>query len=233
MKYNSKIITLGALALLLTGTFVSLVSADKEHKGGWIQSGSVVKYIDNNDSQTNVDINKNGAVTLRGAKIVSISGNLITVTSTLGNSVLTWTGNIDSTTKLEAKNGKTVLVTDMGVGDIVTVKGTMNSGSGLNFKATLIRDVSKAYVPVVTNTKQIFEGTLTVQPGTTVPTALTINIGNSPQVVNISATTILLNKNWLPVGLGTFLNGDGIRVFGFIPSGNTTVTGLVVRDTTR
>ncbi len=232
-KYGVKIATFGVLATMLLAS-VATVSADNDDKlRGWVKSGSEVKYVDSNDANTNVDINRNGVVSIRGGKVVAISGNQIVVSSTLGSSVLTWSGSIDSATKLEAKNGRTIVLTDITVGDTVTVKGTMNSGSGLSFKTSLIRDISKAYVPVVTNTKQIFEGKLTVLPGSTTPTTITMMIGNTAQVVSISPTTLILNSSWLPVALSTFQLNDQVRIFGFVPTGSSTVTGLVFRNATR
>jgi hypothetical protein len=232
-KYGAKIATFGVLATVLMAS-VATVSADNNNKlSGWVKAGSEVRYVDSNDANTNVDINKNGVVSIRGGKVVAISGNQIVVSSTLGSSVLTWTGSIDSTTKLEAKNGKTIELANIAVGDVVTVKGTMNSGSGLSFKTSLIRDISKAYVPVVANTKQIFEGKLTALPGSTTPTSITMMIGNTAQVVSISPTTLILNSSWLPVGLSTFQLNDQVRVFGFVPSGSNVVTGLVLRNATR
>lgn len=229
-------LNLSALAFFLV-VFATAQSAsannDNGKHDGWIKPGNTVKYIESSDAGKNVDINKNGTVVIRGGVITSISGNMIVVSTTLGSSVLTWTGNFDSSTKLESKNGKAIDLSQITVGDTVTIKGTMNSGSSLSLKVSLIRDISKAVTPVVANTKQVFEGKLTAQAGNTIPTTITMLIGSTPQVVNLSSLTILLNKAWGVVSLSNFQIGDTVRVFGFVPTGSTSVTALVLRNASR
>jgi len=225
---------IGAITALVLFVSVSSVYANNNGKhSGFVGSGNTVKYFDSNDSGKNASIDKNGQVVLRGAVVTSISGNLITVTTSLGPTTLTWTGNYDSSTKLEAKNGKAIDISQITVGDTVTIKGTMNSGSSLSLKVSLIRDVSKSVTTVTPNTKQVFEGKLTALPGASAPTTITMTIGSTAQVVNLSAITILLNKLWTPTTLGNFQIGDTVRVFGYVPTGSTAVTGLVLRNATR
>ncbi len=205
---------------------------DGRHRG-WIKSGKEVKFIDARDAETGVEIKKDGTVQLRGAKVASISGQAVTVTETLGAAVLSWTINTDSTTKFEAKNGKEIALADIAVGDVVTIKGALQSGNTFVVKATTIRDISKAVTPVVVNAQQTFEGTLTVVPGASLPSTLTMTIGSTQQQVNLSATTVVLNKDWTPLALSSFVAGDKIRVFGYIPASSSSITGIVLRNTTR
>jgi hypothetical protein len=49
------------------------------------------QYIDRQDAEVNLDIGRDGSVLIRSAVVNGISGNNITLTSTLGNANLTWT----------------------------------------------------------------------------------------------------------------------------------------------
>jgi hypothetical protein len=82
-------------------------------------------------------------------------------------------------------------------------------------------------------TKQTFEGVLSVVPGAALPTSLTMTIGSTQQQVALSATTVVLNKDWTPIALSSFVAGDTVRVFGYIPANSSTLNAIVVRNTTR
>jgi hypothetical protein len=237
MKQFSKAMLVSSIvaATLASG---SIVSADRggEDSGrhrGWVKAGKEVKFIDARDAETNIEIKQDGTAQIRGAKVTSVSGNAITITETLGASVLTWTVTTDSATKLESKNGKVLAITDFTAGDVVTIKGKMQSGSALAVTATTVRNISKAITPVVVNTQQTFEGVLSVVPGAALPTSLTMTIGSTQQQVALSATTVVLNKDWTPIALSSFVAGDTVRVFGYIPANSSTLNAIVVRNTTR
>lgn len=240
---NTAVSTLAAIALF--ASVAGVASADRgrgsddvgfddrgKHKG-WIINGDKGVFADKRDKETGIEIKRDGKIEVRGAKVTAVSSSQITASTTLGTVNLTVTANIDPNTKVESKNGKPLPITDVAVGDMVTLKGMMTSGNSLTFTATLVRDVSKSLTPAVTDSRQVFEGKISVLPGATLPTTLTITIGSTPQVINITNTTTLLNAAWAPVSLATFQLGDSVRVFGFIPTGSTTVNGLVVRNVTR
>jgi hypothetical protein len=235
--------TLAAIALFASVS--GLASADSGRRGGddrpedkgkhkgWVIAKPDGLFTDKRDRETGVEFKNDGTVVLRGAKVTAVSASNITVTETLGAVTLTWTATISPTTKIESKNGKPLAVTEITAGDTVTVKGAMVSGNSLALAATLVRDVTKSVTTPVVNTQQVFEGTVSVLPGATLPTTLTILIGTTPQIVNVTNTTTVLNTAWSPVALSLFQVGDTVRVFGFIPAVSTVVNGIVVRNTTR
>jgi Domain of unknown function (DUF5666) len=246
MKKTSKVLlTSGVIAAALLSGGVASADRGGDERGfggrgegrgqhmGWVRPGNEMKFADSRDAETGIEMQSNGNAVIRGAKVSSISGPLLTVTETLGAAVLTVTVNTDAATQFNSKNGKTITITDITIGDIVTVRGALQSGTSLSLKATMIRDISKAITPAVVNTQQVFEGTLSAAPGASLPASFTMTIGSTPQVVTISPTTSLFNKDWAPVAIATFQVGDVVRVFGYIPAGTTTVTGLVLRNATR
>lgn len=237
MKQFSKAMLVSSIvaATLASGSVASadMRGEDNGRHRGWIKSGKEVKFIDAKDAETNIEIKKDGTVNMRGAKVTALSGSVITVTETLGAAVLSWSVTTDAATKLESKNGKAITLADIAVGDVLTVKGVMQSGNTFAVKATTVRNISKAVTPVVVNTQQTFEGTLSVVPGASLPTVLTMTIGSTQQQVNLTATTVVLNKDWTPLALSSFVAGDKVRVFGYIPASSSAITGIVLRNTTR
>jgi hypothetical protein len=200
---------------------------------GFVMSGDKSAFADKRDKETGIEIKKDGKVEVRGAKVTAVSATQVTATTTLGSVLITISANIDANTKVEAKNGKTIALSEVVVGDVVTLKGMMLSGNAFSMTATLVRDISKSVTPVVNDTRQVFEGKVTVLPGATLPTTITMTIGSTPLVVNISGSTTVLNTAWAPVALSTFQVGDSVRVFGYIPTGASAVTGVVVRNVSR
>lgn len=237
MKQFSKAMLVSSIvaATLASGSVVSADNRgdDNGRHRGWVKSGKEVKFIDVRDAETNIEIKKDGLVNMRGAKVTAISGATISVSETLGSAVLSWTITTDAATKFDSKNGKVITLADIAVGDVLTVKGLIQSGNALALKATSVRNISKAVTPVVINTQQTFEGILSVAPGTSLPTTLTMTIGTSQQQVNLSSAIVVLNKDWVPLALNSFVVGDTVRVFGYIPASSSTITGIVVRNTTR
>lgn len=102
------------------------------------------QYADRDDMNTNLDIGRDGQVVIRNAVINSINGNNITLTSTLGPATLTWTLVLDGGTRFESRNGRQVDIREITVGDKVTVKGKLMSGSALTVDADLIRDTFRS-----------------------------------------------------------------------------------------
>jgi hypothetical protein len=246
---------LAAIALITSVTGVAnIASADRDSRGNEVEihsSGSSSisisssissrgretrfdRFIDRRDNETGIEFKKDGSVTLRGAKVTAVSGATLTVTETYGPAILSWTVQA-SGAQVQTRNGSAITLADVVVGDTVTVKGTLVSGSTFAVTATLVRDITKApTAPPISNTaQQIFEGTLSVLPGAALPTSLTLTVGGVAKMVNVSTTTTLLNASWAAVALSLFQIGDTVRVFGFVPSGSTAITGLVVRNTSR
>lgn len=233
--------TLAAMALFASATTFTAADTNRGRgsdngrgRMGIAQGLHKDTFADKRDKETGVEIKNDGTAVLRGAKVTAISGSTLTITETLGTTTLSWTVTTTGTTKFEAKNGTTIALGDIAIGDTVTVKGPLVSGSSLALTATLVRDITKVPTPTpAANSQQIFEGTLSVLPGASLPTTLTLTLGATAQVVNLSASTTVLNTAWAPVTLSTFQTGDRVRVFGYIPTGSTAVTALVVRNVTR
>lgn len=106
-------------------------------------NGQGEKYADKRDRETGVEFKNDGTVVLRGAKVTAVSPTSISATETLGTTTLTWTATLTGSTKLEARSGSTIGTNDILVGDIVTIRGTLQSGNTYALTATLVRDVTR------------------------------------------------------------------------------------------
>lgn len=194
-----------------------------------------VGYYDQADASTSITVNSDGTSTLRGARVTSTSGTTITVTETLGSVTLTWTVNAGSNPQVQGKDGRSMQLSDITVGDIVTVTGQLQTGSTYAVNATLIRDVSRIGgqgQSQSANQQQMFEGTL-VTTTSSLPATVTVNVRGTQRTVNLTTTTSVLNKDWNTISLGSFVAGDTVRVFGYLPNGSSTISALVIRNTTR
>lgn len=87
--------------------------------------------------------NADGKTLVRGAKVTSVSGADINATLALGGATLNVTIHTDGSTKFYNRAGKTELISDIAVGDILTAGGTA-SGNGLTLNAAAIKDFTGA-----------------------------------------------------------------------------------------
>lgn len=106
----------------------------------YIENCNRETYTDREDSNGNLDINRDGSVVIRNAVVNSVSGSNMTVTTQVGPATLTWTIVLDRNTRFESRNGRQIDLREVAVGDKVTVKGKMLSGSALSVDGDLVRD---------------------------------------------------------------------------------------------
>ncbi len=88
------------------------------------QAGAAVK-----EPTREVHIANNGLILLRGARVLSISDNTIHVGMTLGASDFTWAAVTKYNSSFWKPDGTKGSISDINVGDIVTITGTL-TGSG-------------------------------------------------------------------------------------------------------
>jgi hypothetical protein len=228
-----------AAVLLLAGSIASADSRGEQMRRmpqrGWEKQE---RFYDSRDANASVEIKANGTATVRGAKVIALSGGVITATETLGNIVLTWTVNTDGTTKFQYKGGKAATLATVVVGDTITFSGPVASGSSLVLKADVVRDVSKTYAGATSTTttgttQQTVTGVLQTLPGSTLPASFTMNVNGVVQTVNVAASANILNAAWNAMSPASFVVGDSVQVLGYTPSGVSVMTAVTVRDLTR
>ena len=197
--------------------------------------------------QMNLQIGGKGNAVLRGT-VDAVGTGTITVKSWGGD----WTVNVGSSATVTPHTGATDDLSQVKVGDVVTVQGTVNSGSAWTIDAKHVSDgairpamkTGKAEQtgksdnagkmggagkmmgrPNISGT--IFQGTASNVGASSF--TLTTSAG-TVYTVNVSSTTKLSDKGFKTVsGLSLVQANDTVRVAGSLSG--TAITALVVRDT--
>lgn len=183
-------------------------------------------------TELSVQINDNGKVTVRGAKVTAISGNTISAATMFGSTTVSWNVVTDGSTKFVDKAGRNLGLGTIQVGDVLSFNGSLNgAATSLSVNATLVKDWSKN---MKIFEKHTFSGTLQTAPGSTTPTAFQYLSGGSTYTVNVSSGISILGKNWLSLPIGSFVAGDNVNVYGAVQASNTSmIDASVIRNTTR
>ena len=192
---NYKKIVLGmfAIAALVFG-YSSFAKADNERgQNGQSNRGNEnqMEHADQNDrdardagTKLEVHLTDNGKVIVRGAKITAINGTSLTATTTWGSVVMSWTVNTDNSTNFVRRFGGSSGVSEMAVGDIISFKGNLVSGtaSPVTVLAKTLKDWS------IQKKNATFEGNVSSITGTSF--VLARNNNTSVTVNTTSATQI-------------------------------------------
>lgn len=95
-------------------------------------------------STLEININDNGRVLVRGAKVTAVSADTISATTAFGSTTVLWTVKISSSTELITKGKGKVALSAVAVGDFVSFNGTLNAGAtSLTVDAKVVKDWSK------------------------------------------------------------------------------------------
>jgi hypothetical protein len=228
-------LTLGA-ALIVAAPFLAFA---KDGKGNDDRDNNrpSIRHDDRENvrslgSTLEIQINDNGRVLVRGAKVTSVSGSIINTSTAFGSTSVAWTIRTDSSTNFINKGGKNIGLGDIGVGDILSFNGTLDpTASSLTVNAKQVKNWSKNTVSLE---KHVFSGTLQTAPSATLPTSFTFTVGSTDYTVNVPVGISILGKNWLTLPIGSYVVGDKVNVYGVIQSSTTPVIDAsVVRNITR
>jgi len=136
------------------------------------------------------------------------------------------TVNVTASTTI-MKGNQSATFADITTGATISaVSGTWDTVSN-----TLTANKVRIYVNERLLNRRIFEGTLQAIGGTTAPSTLTVQVGNTTYTVNVAANTTLITNKWNPTTLGAMTTGNKVRIYGSVEANNTgTIDALVVRD---
>ncbi|MEK7094081.1 MAG: hypothetical protein AAB903_01935 [Patescibacteria group bacterium] len=137
---NKKTIAVSLLAtLILVGAQATYAKDDKEKKNNQpnkIQKSLVLPI----PSGTSMEIGQNGRVSVSGARVSSVSGSVITATTTWEGFTLSWIINTDGNTNFNARYGGNQNISNISVGDHVSFKGAI-TGAGPTVLASVVTDL--------------------------------------------------------------------------------------------
>ncbi|MDP9249653.1 MAG: hypothetical protein M3M85_04075, partial [bacterium] len=129
MKNIAKgLIVFSFLALFIAGSPASAKNDDKGEKGylnarAGLKAEALVKL----DSATGAVLGPNGTIRVLGAKVISVSGNVVKAAVSFGESVLNFVVNVDADTKINGDGD--VKASDLKAGDKVSFSGTITSST--------------------------------------------------------------------------------------------------------
>jgi|SRR3989344_2886885 len=185
-------------------------------------------------SPMSVDIASSGHASLKGT-VMAVSSSTISVKSWGG----VWSVAIGSSTKITPHTGAANDVSNIEVGDIVSVKGTARADATLTIDAKTVNDKTIAQTSKQErkdnhdaikdfgkSVKATFQGIVSNLSGSAF--TLTTNASNV-FTIQTNAATKFLNSRFLALsGTTSINNNDNVRVFGTNASG--TITAQIIRD---
>ncbi|MEK7188113.1 MAG: DUF5666 domain-containing protein [Patescibacteria group bacterium] len=146
-------------------------------------------------SNTSLEIGQNGRVNISDARVMNISGSVITATTSWGGFTMVWTINVNGNTNFNARYGGVLNLENIAPGDHISVKATI-TGNGPTVLASAITDLS------MQRRNATFLGTIT-----------SINSGAQSFVVNTKergSQTILVSSS--TKFLGTLNNFSALTI---------------------
>ena len=216
------------IAMLFIGNFETAFANNekdyKENKKDKMEIRMDAKHRPSPD----VHVNAGGKVHLSGAKVLSVSGNTLTLRVTFGSLNMDWTVVADSNTKVNREHGGTAVMGDIKVGDVVNVQGMLDTtSSSPKVLATHIKDFN-LHAALKGN---LFQGKLVSLTSSTTPATAVLNIEGTNYPLIIPSGISILGNNWMPVSLSSFQVGNKIRIYGSLSSSTpTTITATVLRN---
>lgn len=156
-------------------------------------------------------------------KVVSVSGNTITVTDSRTNVSY----SVDASNAAVTKNGSASTLSAISVGDIVSVQGAV---SGASVTATSIRDGAMAFGAGLRGNARGILGAVVSINGTTITiTSKKNNDGNgsgSAVTYTVDASKAVVTKDGVASGISGIAAGDTIMVQGAISGNNIAATAI-------
>ncbi|MDO8482637.1 MAG: hypothetical protein Q7S86_02350, partial [bacterium] len=241
----------GAKVTAIAGNVISASTVWGSTSLLWtIQSDSATNVIRRSGGQSNLsEISIGDFVSFQG-KLVTTSGNLTVNAKILKNwsvqkknvsfigKVLSLGANsfvlsadehgqvtVNTASAVITKNDAAVTLAVINIGDKVMAKGLFDETLRV-----LSADKVKVYVDKASE-QHVFEGKLKAIAGTTLPTSITLTLGdddNKDVTVNIPAGISIVGRFYLTVSLSDFKVGDKVRVWGLREG--TTIDATVVRN---
>jgi hypothetical protein len=164
-------------------------------------------------STLEVSINDNNSVTVRGAKVTSISGTTLNAQTAFGSTVLSWSIRTGTNTKIIALPGGTLALASIAVGDYVSFSGTLDtSAAGLVVNANVVKDWSQTSQKPASEL-QSFKGS--VQSVDVSNRKFTLQTGGAEGLITVQlATTSVITNGADSMILANLVVGDSAKTSG-------------------
>lgn len=173
-------------------------------------------------SDTSVRINRDGIVSVLGAEVTSVSGNIVNAVTRFKNNVVSWAFTTNASTTIASNGSLSGSIADLKVGDTLHVAGTLTGlGSPMNIAATKIIDVT-AFAPITWKSKSG-----TIQSVNTANGTFVLKHNDKLYTVQTNASTTIQNGTTATT-LGNVAVGTKVAVSGTLNSNGTVITASKV-----
>jgi len=154
--------------------------------------------------ETQLSIDRNGAVSLKGARIIQIAGSNMFVTTSWGSAKIRWVIVSSKDTVLTRRFGGATSINEFDIDEYVNVVGTMygSGGDSLVIKATSIKNWSKENEPGE------FSGTIANIDYN--KRTFTLIVPDAPNVLVNAPSTLSVKKGARSISFGDMINGDRV-----------------------
>lgn len=166
-----------------------------------------------------ITIGAAGATLVRGAQVTSLSGGVITASTVLGSTTLTWTVRTSATTEFV---GGAKAFSDIKTGDVINFSGKLDAtASALTVDAKVVRDTKEA------PKSKSFEGTVSAVSAATSSFELATKKSSVIRVNTTSSTVIMNDGRSAP--LAALSAGARVEAAGAFDAKTNTLTASRVK----
>ncbi|KKU50367.1 MAG: hypothetical protein UX71_C0001G0022 [Parcubacteria group bacterium GW2011_GWA1_47_10] len=218
------LIVFSFIALLVAGSPASAKNDDKGENGylnarAGLKAEALVKL----ESATGVVLGPNGTLRVLGAKVVSVSGNVIKAVVSFGESVLNFVVNVDADTKING-NGDAE-VGDLKAGDKISFSGTVTSSTSSAITVDGDHLVSRALLAIPDN-KTLWSGEIKAVNESDNSLTLGLKNGRTVKVVVNNSTAITLDG--VASSLASLDEGDEVKIGGSLSADGSVITATKI-----
>lgn len=179
-----------------------------------------------------VSIAANGKIEMKGAKVESVSGNTITVSTSWGALSLKWAVVMGGDTNIiRNAKGARATIADVKAGDSITLLGVIDAtASSPTIKATRVQVLAPQISEDKIFSKTVFEGRIKSVAAATVPTTMVVTVGGDKDItVKVPVGISILNKQSQLVPVASIVVGHRVQIGGTVEA-TSTITATVVQD---
>lgn len=223
MKNIAKgLIVFSFLALLVAGSPASAKNDEKgflEARAG-LKAEALVKL----ESATGAILGPNGTIRVLGAKVVSVSENVVKAAVSFGESVLNFVVNIDADTKING-NGD-AKVGDLKAGDKISFSGTVTSSTSSAITVDADHLVSRSLLSGTVENKTSWSGEIKATNDS--DNSFTLGLKNSRSVKVAVAGSTAITLDGAASTLADLDAGDEVKVEGSLSADSSVVNATKI-----
>lgn len=216
------LIVFSFLALLVGASPASAKNEEKDYLNA--RAGLKAEALVKLDSVSSVIMGANGAMRVLGAKVVSVSENVVRATVSFGESVLNFVINIDADTKVNGDSD--AKVSNLEAGDKISFSGALTSSTSSSLVVDADHLVSRELLAMPAD-KTSWSGEIKATNDADNSFTLGLKNGRSVKVAVSSSTAITLDG--AASNLAALDAGDEVKIEGTISSDSSVISATKIK----